>query len=239
MYDLVIHTNTGDVRIPADVRRTFGRRADIPLLMEGGASDPYLHGVAFIVGAEQSGWTVEVPADHREVHVRDRTTGIVTVIMGGSGQHKFRLPEAEITVKSSITHRVAINASRYEAPGVGEGLTLDHWAKLDPENVNDRVAIVACRDRLHDPTAGAISHQEVANILRGTGRMQDLNLTEKAARVRWHRVRSYTLDASIPPGTLPNDKDPRDSIISWLVESGGVDDSRYRAVVDKAHDQHD
>jgi hypothetical protein len=96
---------------------------------------------------------------------------------------------------------------------------------LDPDDPCARVWIVACRDRLARPGAGALAHDEVAAILAGSPRWEDRGLNGGGARKRASRVRGGAIDGWLV--ACGDDDADRDEVVDLLVRRGIVTPATY------------
>lgn len=240
--DIVLHTTTGDVDVPAGRRVTVGSDADVSLLGLDGRPDPYLHGVACLVGAAEATWSVLVPADRWvRVSVADGYGPAVLDVPPDGAEHHFSCEAAELVLRSDLqAHRVVVNAVRRRAePHLSparRGRTLRPVVALDPADVEDRVLIAACRDRLAGAGADALSHREVAVLLAGSPHGPDAALTEAGARQRAHRALQRVAghlemgDVELPA----TGRERRAAVVDYLVRVGAVTEATFEAATGRA-----
>jgi hypothetical protein len=231
--DIVLHTTTGDVVVPVGRRVSVGSDADVRLVGLDGREDRYLHGVACLVAASDTAWTVQVPQDRWvRVSVADRFGPGTADVPPDGREHHFTFEAAELVLRSDAhAHRVLVNASRQTvgpAPS-RRGRTLRPVIALDPHDTEDRALIAACRDRLAGVGGPPLTHREVAVLLARSPFAADAELREETARQRAHRALQRVAghlemsDVSLPAGSQR-----RAVVVDYLVQVGAVTESSFR-----------
>jgi hypothetical protein len=222
---LTIHSSLDERRVVAGTHCSLGRAGDVRLATDRGAIDGTLHAEALYIANLGDRWSAQVPEDGAyEVIVS--ADGEVAVVAVGE-ERIFRHTAAEVRIETEVgTSRARVHAPAAQpGPTRARGGTQPASLVLDPDDPCARVWIVACRDRLARPGAGALAHDEVAVILAGSPRWEDRGLNGGGARKRASRVRGGAIDGWLEAcGDADAD---RDEVVDLLVRRGIVTPATY------------
>jgi hypothetical protein len=222
---LTIHSSLDERQVAPGTHCSLGRAGDVRLATDAGAIDGTLHAEALYIANLGDRWSAHVPEDgaYEAVVTADGNDAVV-----GIGEERtFRHTAAEVRIETEAgTSRARVHApAALPGPIRARSGTKPASLSLDPDDPCARVWIVACRDRLARPGAGALPHHEVAALLAGSARWEDKGLNDAGARKRASRVRAGAIAGWLEAcGDAAAD---RDEVVELLVRRGIVTVATY------------